>query len=147
MTDLGKVIDVFSAPQGFKGSVRPRVEKLECIKKHGIKDDKFAGKNEDRAVMIVGEIAYDLAKEQGIELERGSLGENILLDFDPHTLQLGDILDIDGMLLQISELCSICNHLSVHAETLPALLAKHRGVYCRILKDGVITKGLKVCKQ
>lgn len=147
MKKLGNVVDTFSAPKGFKGSVRPKVEKLEMIKDHGIKDDKFAAKDIERSVMIVGTIAYDIAKENNIELEHGSLGENILMDFDPHTLDVGDTIQIQDVKLQLTEECSVCSHLGVHDKRLPKLVAKHRGVYCKILDDGIIKKGQEICKQ
>lgn len=146
MNILGKTIATFSAPIGFKGSIRPKVEHLEMIKDHGIKDDKFAGKDTKRSVMIVGTIAYNIAKENDITLEHGSLGENILLDFDPHDLEIGEIIQIGEVTLKITEECSVCSHLSVHDKRLPKLVAKHRGVYCEILANGVIKKGLDICK-
>jgi MOSC domain-containing protein YiiM len=143
---LGKTIGTFSAPKGYKGDVRPKTELLEMIKDHGIKDDKFAGKDVKRSVMIVGTIAYNIAKENEIDLEHGSLGENILLDFDPHSLDVGDIIQVGEVKLKLTEACSICSHLSVHDKRLPKLVAKHRGVYCEILNDGIIKKDLDICK-
>lgn len=147
MNILGKVIGTYSAPKGFKGSVRPKVEKLNLIKDYGIENDKFAGKDFDRTVMIVGLKAYEIAKQNNIELEFGSLGENILMDFDPHSLNVGDIIQIDNVKLQLTEECTVCSHLGVHDKRLPKLVAKHRGVYCKILDDGIIKKGLDICKQ
>ena len=146
MLRLGEVLGTFSAPKGYKGSIRPKTELLKMIKDHGIKDDKFAGKNISRAVMVVGTIAYEIAKENNIDLEYGSLGENILLDFDPHDLNVGDIIQVEGLRLKLTEECSICSHLAIHDTKLPKLIAKHRGVYCEILDNGIIKKGLEICK-
>lgn len=137
---LGNIIELFSAPAGFKEPVRPIVEKLELIKDHGIKDDKFAGKNLDKTVMIVGAKAYNMAKENGIQMQFGTLGENILFDFDPHELNIGDILALGDAQIQITENCSICTHLGVIRKDLPKLIKEHRGVYCKILKSGIIDK-------
>jgi hypothetical protein len=49
---IHKVIDIFSAKKGQSGLPRPKVDKLELILDFGIKDDKFAGKDIDKAVMI-----------------------------------------------------------------------------------------------
>ena len=146
MSVLGKTLATFSAPKGFKGSVRPKTELLEMIKDHGIKDDKFADKDVKRSVMIVGDIAYTIAKDHDINLEYGSLGENLLLDFDPHDLDVGDIIQVGEVRLRLTEACSVCAHLAVHDKRLPKLLAKHRGVYCEILDDGIIKKDLEICK-
>ena len=138
------LIELFSATKTFQGSVRPRVKHLDLIEGHGIKDDKFAGKNVERSVMIVGNIAYTIAHQNGIELEQGSLGENILLNFDPHELPLGKMLQIGEAKLQITEKCSICTHLSVFDRKLPTLIREHRGIYCKIIQSGVVTKASHV---
>ena len=114
---------------------------LECIKNHGIKDDKFAGKKLHRSVMMIGTIAYDIAKQNTIELQLGSLGENILLDFDPHTLEIGSQLQIGEAILEITDVCTTCSHLSLHGENLPELLNGHRGVYATIIQSGIIKNG------
>lgn len=136
---MSHLIEIFSAPKEFKGSVRPKVQMLELLVEHGIVNDKFAGKNFDRSVMIVGQIAYDIAKENGITLELGSLGENILFDFDPHELEFGSKIQVGDAILQITEKCSICSHLAVFDKRLPKLVSEHRGVYCKIIKNGRVS--------
>lgn len=135
---IGSVIQLFSAPIGFKGTIRPKVDHLEFIKDHGIKNDKFAGKKLHRSVMIVGKIAYEIAKQNSIDLELGSLGENILLDFDPHELEIGTKLQIGSAVIQITEACTTCSHLSIHGNDLPTLLNGHRGIYATIIQSGLV---------
>lgn len=136
---LGSIIQLFSAPLGFEGSIRPKADQLEFIVDHGIKNDKFAGKKLHRSVMLVGTIAYDIAQQNSMKLELGSLGENILLDFDPHTLALGTKLQIGNAIIQITEECTTCSHLSIHGKDLPQLLNGHRGVYATIIQSGTIS--------
>lgn len=138
------VLDTFSAKKGQSGLPRPRVDKLELILDFGIKEDKFAGKDIDKTVMIVGKYAYDLAKENDIDLEYGSLGENILLDFNPHDYHVGTIFEIGETQIQITENCTICNHLAVFDDELPIIVQDCRGIYCKILKQGEIKKGSPV---
>ena len=107
------VIDTFSAKKGQSGLPRPRVDKLELIFDFGIKDDKFAGKDVNKSVMIVGKYTYDLAKKNDINLEYGSLGENLLLSFNPHDYDIGTIFQIGNAQIQITENCTICNHLAI----------------------------------
>jgi len=139
MVIVGRIKGVFSAKAGFKGLPRPTVDRLDIVKDYGIKGDKFAGKNRDRAVMLVGTIAYDIAREHGIELENGSLGENILLDFDPHEFIDGTVFSINSVQLEITESCSLCKHIGVFDSRLPKLILNHRGLYCRVVKSGVVT--------
>ncbi len=141
MKKIGRVIQTFSAPKGFKAKVRPIVAKLDMLEGHGIKNDKFAGKNEDRAVMIIGQKAYDIANNNGMDVSFGSLGENILLDFDPHTLAIGTILEVNGAELEVTQSCTICKSLCKFGDTLPELLANDRGIYCKVIKSGMIVQG------
>ncbi|XPV70103.1 MAG: MOSC domain-containing protein [Halarcobacter sp.] len=136
----GKVIEVFSALKGQSGFPRPIVTKLELIEKYGIKNDKFADKDEEKSVMIVGINTYNIAKEEGIDLEFGSLGENILLDFNPHDFNIGTNLQIGDTIIEISQKCTICNHLAIFSDDLPILIQDCRGLYCKIIKGGTILK-------
>jgi len=144
---LGKVLDTFSATKGSSGLPRPQVEKLVLKEGYGIENDKFAGDELHKTVMIIGKKSYDMAKEEGIELQKGSYGENILFDFDPHTLQVGDRLQIANALIEITEKCTLCNHLSIFGARLPKLIKNHRGLYCKIIKGGEITRGLIALKR
>lgn len=140
MNNLGKVLETFSATKESSGLPRPKVKELNLIKDFGIENDKFAGKKLDQTVMIVGLKSYEIAKEKGINLEFGCLGENILLDFDPHEFEIGTNLIFQDAIIQITQVCTVCSHLSVFDETLPLLLKGHRGVYCKIINSGLISK-------
>lgn len=144
MHTLGKVIGTFSAKKGQSGLPRPKVDQLNAVYKFGIQNDKFAGKEEEKAVMIVGIKAYDLARNKDIHLEYGSLGENILFDFNPHEYAIGTVFEIGTCVLEITQHCTICNHLSVFDDNLPTLVKQCRGLYCKILKSGTIHKNMKI---
>ena len=141
---LGKVLNTFSATKESSGSPRPLVFQLNLIKDYGIENDKFAGKKLEQTVMIVGIHSYEIAKNNGINLEFGSLGENILLDFDPHILEVGTKLIIENSIIEITQICTVCNHLTVFNENLPLLLKGHRGLYCKIIKSGIVSKDMIV---
>lgn len=144
---LGHIRGLFSADENSKGVPRPKAELLELIEGHGIKGDKFAGGELDKTVMIVGENSYELAKEKGIELEPGSFGENILFDFDPHELGIGAVIQMGDAKIQITEKCTICSHLAVFGKELPKLVKSCRGLYCKIIQSGNITKGTMTSVQ
>ena len=138
----GEVLGTFSAPRGVSGMPRPRAERLRLKSGYGIEGDKFAGGAEHKTVMIVGQRPYTMAREElGVTMEPGSLGENLLLDFDPHEFAAGTIFRIGNARIQIVESCTLCKHLAVFHERLPRLIRDHRGLYCRILTDGEIESG------
>ena len=142
--ELGKIIETFSATKESSGLPRPKVDSLNLVEGFGIENDKFAGKKLDQTVMIVGVESYEIAKKVGIELIYGSLGENILLDFDPHILNVGTKLMIGESVIEITQICTVCSHLAVFGDKLPQLLKNHRGLYCKIIKSGIVNKNMKV---
>jgi MOSC domain-containing protein YiiM len=142
MKTIGKVLKTFSATKESSGLPRPSVESLNLIEGFGIENDKFAGKKLEQTVMIVGMKSYEIALENGIKLELGSLGENILLDFDPHDFNIDEEIFIGDSIIKITQICTVCNHLSVFDKELPNLLKSHRGLYCKIIKSGLITKDM-----
>lgn len=144
---LGKVVEIFSAKKEQSGLPRPRVENLNLIKDYGIEFDKFALKDLDSTVMIVGVNSYELAKKNNISLEYGSLGENILLDFNPHDYKVGTRLIVEDAVLEVTQKCTICNHLSVFGKKLPLIIKDCRGLYCKIIKSGIIKKNMLVTKN
>ena len=144
MKDIGKVLKTFSATKESSGLPRPSVEELNLIVDFGIENDKFAGKKLDQTVMIVGIQSYEVARNNSITLEFGSLGENILLDFDPHIFEVGKQLSFGDSIIEITQICTVCNHLNIFDKKLPALLKSHRGLYCKIIKNGIIKENMIV---
>ncbi len=138
---LGRVLQLYIAPIGTSG-VRESRESIELKESYGVIDDRFAGnsKKSDRSVMMVGTKPYSMAREVGIELPVAALGENILLDFDPHTLEVGSKIKIGDAILEITAACTLCKHLTQYHPDLPKLILKHRGIYCKVLKSGIISK-------
>ena len=139
-----KVLGTFSATINDTSKVRPKRDKLELVKDYGIKDDKFALKNLDQSVLIVPIDAYDITKNEGIELEFGSLGENILVDFNIMDMPINTKLKIGDAVVEITQKCTMCNHLAVFDKRVPRLVRNHRGVYCKIIESGIVKKGMSV---
>jgi len=116
------------------GLPKPQVEVLELVAGFGAKGDRHAGKDPDRAVLVAGLPSYEKAKGVGIQLPFGALGENLLLDLDPHNLPPGTRLRIGEALLEFSYVCTVCSSLSQFDLRLPKLLYGGRGLYARVLE-------------
>ena len=137
MKNVGKVIDLFVSQQG---NVK-RVEKEALtLDPKGILDDKFYDTNIQRSVLITSQESYALASSHHIKMPYGSLGENVLIDYNPYHLAAGDKLRIGDVLLEISQYCTMCDHLSKIDKDLPTLLKDDRGIFARVLESGVIKK-------
>ncbi|MCS7218738.1 MAG: MOSC domain-containing protein [Thermus sp.] len=123
------------------GLPKDPVAALELVAGLGAKGDRHAGKDPDRAVLVAGLPAYGKAQEAGINLPYGALGENLLLDLDPHTLPPGARLQVGEAVLELTSLCTVCRSLSQFDLRLPKLLYGGRGVYARVLQGGWVRVG------
>ena len=135
---VGEVVALFISE---KGNIE-RIPKLDImLDEKGVRGDKFYNKDSNRSVLLTSRESYTLAKKHQISMEYGTLGENILIDYNPYALMLGSRLSVGGVLIEIAQNCTICNHLSVVDEYLPKLLKDDRGIFVKVIKEGVIKKG------
>jgi len=139
--NVGNVINLFISVQGSS----TRIEKESfALDPKGIIEDKYYDKNIHRSVLITSQASYTLANEHNIDMPIGALGENILIDYDPYHLNPGDKLRMGEVVLQISQNCTICDHLSSIDERLPKLLKEDRGIFAKVIEGGMIKKGDEV---
>ncbi len=141
MKNVGKVISLFVSVQGSSNRVEKELFHLDT---KGIIEDKYHDTNINRSVLVTSEASYDLANRNNIQMPFGSLGENILIDYNPYHMTAGDQLHIGEVLLEISQNCTMCDHLSKIDENLPTLLKDDRGIFAKVIKGGVIQKGDEV---
>jgi len=136
-SDVGVVKSLYFS---VKNSNRENPAELE-VDEDGVCLDKFYAKNINRSILIASEHSYDLAKENGIDIELGSLGENLFIDINPYFLAVGSKVYVGDVILEITQHCTICNSLSKVDEKLPELLKADRGVFSKCIKSGTIKKG------
>ena len=110
----------------------------------GIIEDKYYDTNINRSVLLTSEASYALASKHNITFPFGSLGENILMDYNPYHLIPGDQLRIGEVILEISQNCTMCDHLSKIDENLPTLLKNDRGIFAKVIEGGMIKKGNEI---
>lgn len=123
------------------GLPKAQVEALELVAGFGAQGDRHAGRDPERAVLVAGLPAYEKARQAGIELPWGALGENLLLDLDPHALSSRTQLRVGEALLELSYMCTVCQSLSQFDLRLPKLLYGGRGLYARVLEGGRVRVG------
>ncbi len=134
----GRVIALFVSKPGTPG--RTRLSSVTLDHK-GVVSDKFYGKERQRSVLLTSIESYAIAQKEGIEMPHGSLGENILIDYNPYLLDPGSRLRIGDALLEISQPCTICDHLSAIDPVLPQLLCSDRGIFAKVIEEGEIREG------
>jgi len=138
---IGEVLELFISKEGNSKRISKSVVELD---KEGIVDDKFYAKDSERSVLLTSIESYSLAVRNNIHMTYGSLGENILIDYNPYTLTIGTRLQIGEVILEITQNCTICNHLSSIDKKLPKLLKDDRGIFVKVVEIGFIEKGDKI---
>ncbi len=133
----GSVIELFMS---VKGSGKQNLLELS-VDEEGVCGDKFYAKGKERSVLIASTDSYNLALENNVVAQKGSLGENILIDINPYNLEAGRKIFIGEVVLEITQNCTICNSLAKVDAKLPELLKNDRGIFAKIIKSGKIRKG------
>jgi MOSC domain-containing protein YiiM len=110
----------------------------------GIVGDKFYAKDIDRSVLISTIESYKIAQKNNIELKHGLLGENILIDYNPYSLTTGEQIQIGEVVLEISQICTLCKSLTKIDNKLPKLLKDDRGIFAKVIEAGEIKYSDKV---
>jgi len=135
MKTFGKVVELYISKEKYDG----RISQSElAVDEDGVFVDKFYGKDKVRSILIASTEAYELIRTNGIEITHGELGENILVDFDLDLFKVGMQFQIDNVVLEITQNCTICDHLSKIDERVPSLLENDRGVFAKVLSKGII---------
>jgi MOSC domain-containing protein YiiM len=133
--NIGKIITLFISKKDQKQRVKKDEISLDSL---GVKDDKFYNTDIQRSVLITSISSYELAKSKGIDMSYGALGENLLIDYNPYSLEIGTQLKIGEVILEISQECTLCNHLSKIDKAVPKLLRNDRGIFAKVINSGSI---------
>ncbi len=134
---LGSVVELFVSKED---KIREQKEAL-TLELDGVCEDRFKGKDITRSILIVSLKSYEMAKQKGIDITKGELGENILVDFDPYALEGGTKLRIGSAVIEISQRSSLCSSLSKINNKLPKLLKDKRGIFAKVICDGQVSVG------
>lgn len=127
----GKVIELFITHNDID-KTRESLRSIS-VDAFGIKDDKFYNKNPMRSILLTSIESYNLSLENGIELETGTLGENILIDVNPYKMLPGQKIKIGDAILEITQNCTLCKGLTSVNSKLPKLLKNDRGIFAKVI--------------
>ena len=126
----------------------PKLPMTEArVTRDGVGDDwqlnrKYHG-GCDRAVCLYSVELYSwLAKEHGIDLGPGSVGENFTTQgLDLQTIQVGDRLRVGACLIQITKVRVPCKSLNQWHPKLLEVIVGHSGWLARVLEPAVVRPG------
>ena len=135
LLQVGKILELYYSTNDG----RVNTTKLTLDEK-GVVEDKYYNKDIERSVLIASLQSYKIAASHGIEVPYGSLGENILIDYNPYDLKPGTRLMVGDFELEISQNCTICNSFAKFDARLPEILKDDRGIFAKVVKSGTIQK-------
>jgi len=138
---IGQILELFISKKDTLNRISKSIIKLDL---DGVTTDKFYAKDLERSVLLTTIESYKMAECKNIYMPYGSLGENILIDYNPYSLSVGTQIQIGEVVLEITQNCTICNHLALIDKSLPSLLKKDRGIFVKVIEIGSIEKGDKI---
>jgi MOSC domain-containing protein YiiM len=141
---VGKVLHLFISIKDENGLTQTVEQNEIALDENGVLKDKFYSKDPMRSILISSLESYTLARENNIDMPFGSLGENILMDFNPYDFNVGDRLKIGNVTLEITQNCTLCKGLSKVDAKAPKLLKHHRGIFAKTVTNGNVKIGDKV---
>lgn len=141
LKNVGKVLELFISVKDEKGDTITIPQDILDLDRDGVLKDKFHGKDPGRSILLSSIDSYTLAHENGIDMSYGALGENILMDYNPYKLQIGDRLNIGDITVEITQECTLCKGLSKVNSKAPKLLKEHRGIFAKTVTPGSVKKG------
>jgi len=139
MKEVGKIHALFISQKGIE---YPVAKQSLLVDPKGISEDKHYNTAPERTVLITSLESYHMVKEQlGTSMPYGYLGENLLIDYNPYHLPLGTQLQVGTATLEITQNCTLCNHLAKLNKHIPKLLKDGRGIFAKVVKEGEIKTG------
>jgi len=137
MQPVGKLLSLYISTPEHSSTVEQTYIDTEIA---GIVGDKHYGKDTERSILITSIESYALLEAHDIHIPYGTLGENILIDYNPYHLPVGSQLKIGEAILEITQNCTLCKHLAIHDKRIPKLLKNDRGIFAKVVHRGRIKK-------
>jgi MOSC domain-containing protein YiiM len=137
MQPVGKLLALYISEKETSNTLEKRYIDAEI---EGIVHDKHYGKDIERSVLITSVESYTLLETHGITVPHGTLGENLLIDYNPYHLPVGTRLKTGEAILEITQNCTLCKHLAAHDKRIPKLLKDDRGIFAKVVQSGTIRK-------
>lgn len=136
--NVGKVLELYvTLPEDHSRVLKKQL----VLDQDGVIGDKFHAKELQRSVLLTSQESYAIAKENGIDIPKGSLGENILIDYNPYHLLPGDKIKIGEVLVEVTQNCTLCKGLTTINSKLPKLLKDDRGIFVKVIHSGMVKIG------
>lgn len=138
----GRVVAVCVSEK--KGTSKKDVGKAKLVPELGLEGDAHAGFAHRQVSLLNAEDIRE-ASEKMPGLISGSFAENITVEgFDVSSVPVGDHLRIGECLLEVTQIGKECHSRCEIYKTIGDCIMPKKGVFCRVLEGGHISRGDEV---
>ena len=136
---MGKIMAVCISEK--RGTQKKNIEKVRLIENFGLEGDAHGG-NWHRQVSLLSYEKVRAFEEQGMSVEDGAFGENLLVEgFDFKTLPVGTRFRCGEVLLEMTQIGKECHsHCEIYQAVGDCIMPRE-GVFARVLHGGMIQIG------
>lgn len=124
-----------------KGTQKHEIEEVRMIKDFGLEHDAHAGKWH-RQVSLLSFEKIEEFRARGAEVAFGAFGENFVISgYDFKKCAIGTKFECGDVILELTQIGKECHHGCEIFEKMGDCIMPREGVFCKVLKGGVIKKG------
>ncbi|HZJ84738.1 MAG TPA: MOSC domain-containing protein [Syntrophomonadaceae bacterium] len=138
--EKGRIYSICISPE--KGQLKQEVTRAKVIEDFGIENDGHAGKWDRQVTCLDYARALKSNQVHNIDMGPGDFAENILIEgIDLAKVGVGGRLRLGSdVILQVSQVGKE-DHPSIVTRTFGVSLLPYEGLFCKVLKGGIIHKG------
>ena len=139
---VGEVVAVCRSEK--KGEAKEEIAEGYLKEDYGLEGDAHAG-DWHRQVSLLGQADIEMMKEQGLELEHGAFGENLVTTgLELYDLSVGTKLKIGNqILLEVTQIGKECHdRCNIYHQVGDCIMPK-RGIFVKVLEGAQVTSGDK----
>lgn len=124
-----------------KGTAKKNIQECNVIQDWGLENDAHAGKWH-RQVSLLSYEKVCKFKENGIKIEGGAFGENLLVEgLDFKSYPVGTAFTSGSIVLEITQIGKECHSECAIRKQVGDCIMPREGVFARVLRGGVIKAG------
>ena len=125
-----------------KGIAKAPVKEISLKIDHGIEGDAHAG-NWHRQVSLLSLKSVNYMKARGAPVDRGSFGENIIVDgIEVDLLPVGTYLQAGSeVILRVTQIGKECHDMCAIGAAVGECIMPKKGIFCIVIKEGKLHPG------
>lgn len=124
-----------------KGTVKHRVDQARILEGFGLEGDAHGG-DWHRQVSLLPQEDIDMMAEKLPSIVNGSFGENIgVSGIDLPSLPIGTRIQVGEALLEVTQIGKECHTRCQIYHTTGDCIMPRRGIFCRVLRSGLVRTG------